>query len=302
MTDQRLRSEFTDVDHAQSPADYVHMLDAQRSIPFIQQYKQRVRTLLDLHPGQQVLDAGTGTGEDAQEMAKLVAPGGLVVGLDVSQIMIDEAKRRVQDPSLPLRFVQGDIQHLPFEHATFDRCYADRTFIHLPDPQLALSELVRVTKPGGQILIAEGDHETQVLDTPYPDVTRRFFRFRNDGMEETPGSRGLFQIENPLLCFFHCDNAITLSRPHPFKIVGNRPDRFVVRGQACQRLYLDIEQTSILKEGIEPMGDIRLTHAIIAKAEETACHLSIRGIEDLSLMISFHNENLAARLGHSHQF
>ncbi len=182
MSDQRPRSEFTDVDHAQSPADYVHMLDVQRTMPFIQRYKQRVRTLLDLHPGQQVLDAGTGTGEDAQEMAKLVAPGGQVVGLDVSQIMIDEAMLRVQNSGLLLRFVQGDIQHLLFENATFDRCYADRIFIHLPDPHLALAELVRVTRPGGQILIVEGDHETQVLDSPYPDVTRRFFRFRNDGM------------------------------------------------------------------------------------------------------------------------
>jgi SAM-dependent methyltransferase len=121
MSNQRPRSEFTDVDHAQSPSDYVHMLDAQRSMPFIQQYKQRVRTLLDLHPGQQVLDAGTGTGEDAQEMAKLVAPG-------------------------------------------------------------------------GQILIAEGDAETQVLDSPYPEVTRRFFRFRNDGMRQPDIAHRLYAL------------------------------------------------------------------------------------------------------------
>jgi ubiquinone/menaquinone biosynthesis C-methylase UbiE len=88
------------------------------------------------------------------------------VGLDLSQIMIEEAKRRVQDTGLPLRFVQADIQRLPFEDATFDRCYADRIFIHLPDPQLALAELVCVTRPGGKIVIAEGDHESQVLDTP----------------------------------------------------------------------------------------------------------------------------------------
>ena len=194
MSDQRPRSEFTDVDHAQSPADYVHMLDAQRSMPFIQQYKQRVRALLDLYPGQQVLDAGTGTGEDAQEMAELVAPGGGVVGLDLSQIMIEEAKRRVQDSSLPLRFVQGDIQHLPFEDATFDRCYADRIFVHLPDPQLALAELVRVTRPGGLILIADGDQETQVLDSPYPEVTRRFFRFRNDGMRQPDIGHRLYAL------------------------------------------------------------------------------------------------------------
>lgn len=194
MSDQRPHSEFTDVDHAQNPADYLHMLDAQRTMPFIQQYKQRVRALLDLHSGLHVLDAGTGTGEDAQEMAKLVAPGGHVVGLDMSQIMIDEANRRVQDSSLPLRFVQGDIQHLPFEDATFERCYADRIFIHLPDPQLALSELARVTKPGGKILIAEGDHATQVLDSPYPEVTRRFFRFRNDGMRQPDIAHRLYAM------------------------------------------------------------------------------------------------------------
>ena len=108
--------------------------------------------------------------------------------------MIDEAKRRVQDASLPLRFVQGDIQQLPFEDATFDRCYADRIFIHLPDPHLALAELVRVTKPGGKILIAEGDHETQVLDSPYPEVTRRFFRFRNDGMRQPDIAHRLYAM------------------------------------------------------------------------------------------------------------
>jgi ubiquinone/menaquinone biosynthesis C-methylase UbiE len=194
MSNQRPRSEFTDVDHARTPSDYVHLLDAQRSILFIQRYKHRVRALLDLYPGQQVLDAGTGTGEDAQEVAKLVVPGGQVVGLDMSQIMIDEARLRMQDPSLPLRFVQGDIQHLPFEAATFDRCYADRIFIHLPDPRAVLAELVRVTKPGGRILIAEGDHESQVLDTPYPEVTRRFFRFRSDGMLQPDIAHRLYAL------------------------------------------------------------------------------------------------------------
>jgi ubiquinone/menaquinone biosynthesis C-methylase UbiE len=186
LTDQRPRSEFNDVDHAEYPAEYLQMLDSQRSVPFIQQYKHHVRDLHDLRPGQKVLDAGTGTGEDARDVAALVAPGGEVIGLDFSQLMIDEALRRSAGTSLPLRLVQGDIQHLPFSDNTFDRCYADRVFIHLPDPARALEELVRTTKPGGLVLVAESDHESQVLDNPYPDVTRRFFRFRNDGMRH-PG-------------------------------------------------------------------------------------------------------------------
>ncbi len=184
MESRRPHSEFSDVDNAKIPADYVKMLDAQRFMPFNRQYKQRLRDLLELHPGLQVLDAGAGTGEDAQEVAKLVAPGGQVVGSDFSQIMTDEANRRIQDPDLPLRFMQADIHHLPFADSVFDRCYADRVFLHLAEPQIALAELIRVTKSGGKIGIADGDHETQVLDTPYPDVTRRFFRFRNSGMRQ----------------------------------------------------------------------------------------------------------------------
>jgi ubiquinone/menaquinone biosynthesis C-methylase UbiE len=182
MHKPRPRTEFPDVDHARVPAHYVLMLDIQQNMPFVQQSKQRARALLDLQPGLQVLDAGSGTGEDAQEMAALVAPDGEVVGLDFSQVMTNLAQQRSLDINLPLRFVQGDIHALSFADNTFDRCYADKTFQHLHDPERALVELIRVTRPGGRLVVMDGDHEMQVLDTPYPDVTRRFFRFRNEGM------------------------------------------------------------------------------------------------------------------------
>ncbi len=186
MSQQRPVSEFADVDRANAPEGYIQLLDAQQSIAFIQEYKRRVRALLDLHPGQQVLDAGAGTGEDAQEMARRVEPTGQITGLDLSQIMVDEARRRSQSSNLPVRFLQGDVQRLQFADQTFDRCYADKTFQHLPDPARALAELLRVLRPGGLLVVVDGDHETQVLDSPYPEVTRRFFRFRNDGMRQ-PG-------------------------------------------------------------------------------------------------------------------
>lgn len=84
-----------------------------------------------------------------------------------------------------MSFRQGDIHHLPFADNAFDRCYADKTFQHLPNPKQALSELIRVLKPGGRLVIVDPDHDTHVLDTPYPDVTRRFFRFRSDGMQQS---------------------------------------------------------------------------------------------------------------------
>ena len=186
MNNQHPKSEFTDVDQAGTPQNYIECLDSQHNIDFILLYKQRVRMLLDIHPGQQILEVGAGTGQDTQEVAKVVGPSGQVVGLDFSQMMVDVAQQRSQVMNLPVRFVQGDVHHLSFADNTFDRCYADKTFQHLPDPRQALLEMTRVAKPGGLILIVDPDHETNVLDTPYPDVTRHFFRFRNNGMRQ-PG-------------------------------------------------------------------------------------------------------------------
>ncbi len=186
MSNQRPRSEFIDVDHASSPQGYVECMDAQHGMDFIQMYKRRARTLLDLQPGLRVLDVGSGTGEDACEIARLVAPTGGVIGLDYSQTMVDEAQQRCQDLHLPAKFVQGDARRLSFADNTFDRCYASKTFQHLPDPQQALAEMIRVTRPGGLMLIVDPDHGTHLLDTPYPAVTERFFHFRASGIRQ-PG-------------------------------------------------------------------------------------------------------------------
>ena len=186
MSTQRPRSEFTAVDQAGMPHAYVDCMDFQHHAAFVQQYKTRARDLLDLQPGQHVLDAGAGTGEDARALATYVGSTGQVVGLDLSQTMLEVAKQRSQGLDLPLRFCQADLHHLPFADATFDRCYADKTFQHLLHPRQALSELVRVLKPGGRLVVVDPDHETHVLDSPYPEVTRRFFRFRSDGLRQ-PG-------------------------------------------------------------------------------------------------------------------
>src|SRR5260221_11238442 len=118
MSDQRPSSEFADVDQANVSESYVQLLDVQRSIPFVQMYKQRARNMLDLQPGQQVLDVGAGTGEDALEMARLVAPTGQVVGMDFSQTMGNVAQQRHEASNLPLRFTHDNAHHLPVASTT----------------------------------------------------------------------------------------------------------------------------------------------------------------------------------------
>lgn len=181
---RRLESTFSDVDAAETPEGFVRSLDIQNASAFKQAYAQRTFELLELQPGLRVLDAGCGVGLDAARLAELVGPGGEVVGLDYSATMVDEARRRHRDAGSSLTFLQGDLHALPFDDCSFARCRATGTFQHLAEPRRALDELVRVLAPGGLVLIADGDHETQVIDTPYPELTRRFLAWRSDTLAQ----------------------------------------------------------------------------------------------------------------------
>lgn len=192
MSQQRRESTFSDVDAAETPHSFVQSLDSQNATAFKQALAQRTFELLDLRSGLRVLDAGCGVGQDAARMVELVAPGGEVTGLDYSAVMVDEARRRHERLDLPLTFMQGDICALPFDGCWFDRSRAAGTFQHLADPRRALDELARVLAPGGLVLIVDGDHETLVIDSPYPDVTRRFLAWRSDTLASGGVAHQLF--------------------------------------------------------------------------------------------------------------
>ena len=128
--------------------------------------------LLKVQPGDRVLDAGCGTGDDARAIAALVAPGGCVVGIDSSETMIDAAQNRRRDNGVPVEFRTGDVHRLAFEDGVFDAARADRVFQHLDDPQRALAELIRVTRPDGRIVVADTDWGTLTIDGPDPETTR----------------------------------------------------------------------------------------------------------------------------------
>ena len=178
------RAAFSDIDRAADPAGFVRVLDALTALDRVRVYKQRTFALLHVQPGATVLDLGCGTGEDVQELARLVGPSGRVVGVDRSETVIAEARERVRGTTLPVEFQVADASGLPFPEAAFDACRADRVFHHLEHPSQAFGELLRVVRPGGRVLLFDPDMETAIVDAPDRALTRRLLNFFCDGYQD----------------------------------------------------------------------------------------------------------------------
>ena len=178
------RAAFSDIDRSADPAGLVRVLDALTALDFIRAYKQRTFELLGVQPGDSVLDLGCGTGDDVQELARLVGPSGRVVGVDRSETVIAEARERVLGTTLPVAFQVADAYALPFPDATFDVCRGDRVFHHLGHPRQAFGELLRVTRPGGRVLLFDPDFETAIVDAPDRLLTRRLLNSFCDGYRD----------------------------------------------------------------------------------------------------------------------
>ncbi len=118
---------------------------------------------LALRNGEIVLDIGSGPGLLVAEMAKLVGDEGQVTGLDMSAPMNVMAAARCKDFA-SVDFKEGDATNLPFKNASFDVVVSTQVYEYVPDMPLALSELHRVLKPGGRVLILDTDWDSLAVN------------------------------------------------------------------------------------------------------------------------------------------
>ena len=161
---------YRDVDSAEDKSPYFAYLDS-----FAEAFGAVTEAgvdLLRLRSGDSVLDVGCGHGACVPLLARRVGSAGRMVGIDASRAMIAESQRRFNQSGLPVEFQFGSAQALPFEDSSFNAARSDRVFMFLDDPQKALSELVRVTMPGGRIVITEGDIGTHSIDASDVETTR----------------------------------------------------------------------------------------------------------------------------------
>ncbi len=123
-----------------------------------------VLRLLSLRPGDAALDIGSGPGLLAREIADAVGPSGRVVGLDLSEPMLEMARLRCADRP-HVAFEQGDAAALPFDEDTFDVVVTTQVYEYVPDIPGALAEVSRVLRPGGLVAILDTDYASLVIHT-----------------------------------------------------------------------------------------------------------------------------------------
>jgi ubiquinone/menaquinone biosynthesis C-methylase UbiE len=161
-------------------------LDAVTAV--VRRDKEQSYKLLGLVPGASVLEVGCGPATDTLALAALVGPEGSVVGVDLDPEMVGLADARTRDAGLGATVTHqvGDVMALPFSDDTFDACRSERVFQHLPDPAGALAEMIRVTRPGGRIVVLDTDHSSRTLDTPERDTWRRLTRYHCEHQITSP--------------------------------------------------------------------------------------------------------------------
>ncbi len=135
---------------------------AQRFAPI----HERLMDALSPAAGMRWLDVATGTGEIALRAARA---GARVTALDFNDELLQQARAKAHDEQLPIDFVLGDAQSLPFDDEAFDVVSSCFGIIFPPDRDAVAHELARVTRPGGRLgLTAWSPREDQL------ELYRRF--------------------------------------------------------------------------------------------------------------------------------
>jgi arsenite methyltransferase len=110
----------------------------------------------DLHPGEVVLDLGSGAGADVLISARRVAPGGRAIGLDMTPEMLGLARRNAAEAAVDnVEFLQGYLEDIPLPDASVDVVISNCVINLAADKLVVLAEAARVLRPGGRLAFSD---------------------------------------------------------------------------------------------------------------------------------------------------
>lgn len=131
-------------------------------------WRKKLVNLVSAHQGQSILDCATGTGDLAIAFKKAVGPTGKVIGTDFCADMLKSAPAKALQQQLEIHFEQADVTKLQYPDQQFDITSISFGIRNVSNPVKALSEMARVTKTGGTVVVLEfGQMTTPVIKDLY---------------------------------------------------------------------------------------------------------------------------------------
>ncbi|MFZ2959873.1 MAG: methyltransferase domain-containing protein [Candidatus Ozemobacteraceae bacterium] len=152
--------------------------------PWLAFGRERAVEMLDLREHDRVLEIGVGTGLSFEFYPRNVH----VVGFDYSEGMLNQSQKAREDAACPIDLLQMDVQAMAFPDASFDRIFAAYVMTVVPNTKKAVEELLRIAKPGAQVVFINHLRPTNALLGWLEDMFHPIF-----------SELGLFTLDRDLL-------------------------------------------------------------------------------------------------------
>lgn len=148
------------------------MLIYQRKFMWLEDTLDKLTVWLGLKPGMTAIDVGCGLGYLGYTFWPYYGKGGRYFGVDISPELVQDGKKAAKDWALngEAFFITGNAYKLPFPDDFADCAMCQVLLMHLEKPELALAEMIRVTKPGGLVMCNEPDNLSAALEKAYISI------------------------------------------------------------------------------------------------------------------------------------
>jgi 2-polyprenyl-3-methyl-5-hydroxy-6-metoxy-1,4-benzoquinol methylase len=232
-----------------------------------------IRDRLSSISGGRILDVGTQHGDFIETMMKAMKDYKSIIGIDISEKDLDKAREAVNDESATFELMNAE--ELTFDDESFDTVSLSYSIHHLENVDIVLSEMMRVLKPGGHMIIQEMYSDGNQSDAQRTETLIHHLDARLDRMEGTPhydtysrqqlkdfvNGLGLSSIEVfgsswGLKCLY-CDNSLTCEDPrgeYNMKFGREEIEELLQRAKALPGADDILHEAELLLERIETTG------------------------------------------------